>query len=100
MTSIEIPSPAVLRALREELGLSQNELAMALGLGRDGARIVRSWEAGYWKGDPFTPTGPAWAAFRYLVAIKKATDDCVDLSNSTRFENLLELRTVLPESMR
>jgi transcriptional regulator with XRE-family HTH domain len=40
---LQLPSPAVRRALREEAGLSQAELAKALGVHRE---TISRWEAG------------------------------------------------------
>lgn len=61
-----IPKPSALREMRENLGLSQAELAEALGFASGGERTIRSWEKGERDGKPFEPTGLAWAAFRYL----------------------------------
>ena len=37
-------SPDQLKAARKRLGMSQDDMARALRLGRDGARTVRRWE--------------------------------------------------------
>lgn len=67
---VEIPAPAVLREIREELGLSQSELAGALGFSPiKGPQNVRDWEHGRRDGKPYAPSGSAWAAFRYLVML-------------------------------
>lgn len=61
-----------LRLLREDLGLSQEELAEALGFGPNGHRVVRGWEKG---GAGPNPT--SWKALRYLsilVAIYRGMD--------------------------
>jgi len=38
-------TPREFRDARRQLGLTQSQLATALGLGKDGARTVRKWEA-------------------------------------------------------
>lgn len=58
------PSADALRQLREQLGLSQSELAQALGFGANGARVVRGWEDG-----TFVPNPTSWKALRYLVLV-------------------------------
>lgn len=64
----EIPDGYVLRRMREDLHLSQSELALAIGFrGASGEKVVRQWET---RAD-FHPTGAAWAAFRYLYILAK-----------------------------
>ena len=61
-----------MRLLREDLGMSQNELAEALGFGPNGGKVVRSWESG-----ESAPNPTSWKAMRYLsmlVAIYRAMD--------------------------
>lgn len=41
-----------IRELREKLGLGQRELANLIGLGKDGERTIRGWEAGEHKPSP------------------------------------------------
>jgi transcriptional regulator with XRE-family HTH domain len=64
---IEEPSRLCLRECREYLGLSQNELAAAIGFRDNGADVIRAWEQGERYGRPFAPTPLAWAALRMLV---------------------------------
>lgn len=61
-------SPDDLRQIREGFGLSQSEFAGALGFGRNGADIVRSWEKGERRGDPFAPTPSILLLIRLLQA--------------------------------
>ena len=95
MSSLEIPAPAVLRATREALGLSQAELAAALGFGPHGDKTVRDWEHGYRNGQPFQPTPTAWAAFRYLLMIVETLRAFGPDHPSTR-----KMRDLLPETLR
>jgi DNA-binding transcriptional regulator YiaG len=59
-----------LKAIRSELGMTQQELATALGLShRD---TVRGWEGR----TPATPIpGPVALALRLIVRLKRAADD-------------------------
>lgn len=90
----DTPSCRTLREMREALGLSQRELAEAIGLGKQngsGERIVRSWEH-----DPACiPSGAAWHAIRYLTAV-------AGLYRSMDHESLtgITIRALLPESLR
>ena len=68
-TLTEIPSGNELRRMREELGLSQSELANALGFGANGAKVIRDWEHGDRADQPFKPNPTSWAAFRYLFLL-------------------------------
>lgn len=70
---LEIPDGATLRALREEIGLSQAELAEELGFKANGADVVRAWELGVRNAKPCHPTPLAWRCFRLMVAIWRAT---------------------------
>lgn len=91
------PSPAEIRAIRQELGLSVSGLADALGYtGQE--RLVRALEASERGGEPCVMTGSAAAALRYLRGIAKAVwryqsgvpaPECVD-----------GLRELLPEELR
>ena len=65
----EIPSANELRRMREELGLSQSELANALGFSANGAKVIRDWEHGDRADQPFKPNPTSWAAFRYLALL-------------------------------
>lgn len=87
--SDQIPPPAGLRKIREDLGLSQSELALALGFARNGERTIRQWES-----DPtFKPTGLAWAAMKYL----RCTIMLLRESGDADFG---EIETMLPECLR
>lgn len=88
------PSPAELRQVRESLGMSQPELAEALGFS-DGARTVRAWEAGERDGQAFKPSGTALQAFRFLIAIQKVRTGC----KTSRFAYSILSRAV-PEFAR
>ena len=60
-----------LRALRAQLGLTQDELAKSLGLShRD---TVRAWEAGKTR-----INGPAALAIRLVARLKEAADDTAE----------------------
>ena len=39
-------TPSEFKASRNTLGLSQNDLAEVWGMGRNGGRTIRKWEAG------------------------------------------------------
>ena len=39
-------TPSEFKAARNALGLSQNDLALVWGMGRNGGRTIRKWEAG------------------------------------------------------
>jgi len=73
--SDEMPKPANLRKMRESLGLSQTELADALGFGVNGPRTIRAWESGERDGKPFHPTPTALAAFKYLICLYEVYED-------------------------
>ncbi len=70
---LDIPQPADLRRLREEIGLSQKELAAELGFKKNGHNVIRDWEAGERDGEPFAPSWLAWRCFRLLVIAWRAT---------------------------
>ena len=55
-------TPAEARAARQRLGYSTRGLAERLGMGPNGGRQVRRWEAG-----DSPPTGPAIAAIQLLL---------------------------------
>ena len=70
---LAIPDGATLRRLREEIGLSQSELADELGFKEgSGADIVRAWEKGERSGKPCHPTPLAWRCFRLMVVAVRA----------------------------
>lgn len=54
-------TPADLRAIRVDLGLSQADMARALGLGKNGGRTVRRYEAGQ-----TVPSGPVLKLYKAL----------------------------------
>lgn len=102
-----LPTPARLREIREAMGLSQMELASALGFGPNGAKTVRDWEAGKRASEPFRPTPTAWAAMRYLASIVSALkpyesipDGDYDVLDNAAHEAMRKLRSSLPEFMR
>lgn len=66
MTPLNIPPPQVLREMREGLGLSQNELADALAIGKNGAKHIRHWE----KDPDYHPTNAVMQSLRYLIALQ------------------------------
>lgn len=66
------PAPKELMRLREELELSQAELARELGFTANGETIVRAWEHGFRNGAPCRPMPLAWRHIRIMVAIKRA----------------------------
>lgn len=66
-------SASALKALRENLGLSQAQFATVLGF-KDGGRTVRAWECGHREGYTFKPTGTATAAIHYVTALHAAAD--------------------------
>jgi DNA-binding transcriptional regulator YiaG len=88
----EVPLCDGLRRLRESLGLSQQELAVCLGMKLDsGARLVRRWEH-----DPAcAPSPTAWHAFRYLAIITKLYREMDQGSQGTEI-----VREMLPECLR
>lgn len=91
LVTVEIPSNDDLRKIRESLGLSQDELAGALGFRDRGHRTVRAWEE-----DPkFHPTQLAWNALRYLLAV-------VEIYRETDPETpaFAKISRLLPESLR
>lgn len=55
-------TPVEVKAARQRLGLTQEQMAEALRLGKDGRRIVRGWEKGERK-----PSGPTTLAIEYLL---------------------------------
>ena len=56
-------TPAEVRAARQSLGLTQDQLAAWLMMGADGKRAVRRWEAG-----DRDISGPAWVAIQAFLA--------------------------------
>lgn len=86
----DAPYASQLRLLREDLGLSQAELADALGFGPNGERVVRSWENGDQQPNP-----TSWKAMRYLailVAVYRGMDREKDAT--------VVLGSFLPETLR
>lgn len=62
------PRPKDLRAIRESLGLSLSQMAVAVGFEvKSGERRIRDWEVGNER-----PTGSALQAIRFLAAIDAA----------------------------
>ena len=55
-------NPEEVRAARYALGMTQDELAKALRMGRDGKRAVRRWEAG-----DRCISGPASVAIEFML---------------------------------
>ncbi len=95
------PSPAEVKAIREEIGLSVSGFAAALGYpGQD--RLVRAWEAGVRAGKPFPMPGSAIQAMKYLRGIIRIMRD---YGSSATYEAnnrqvLDDLRRILPEELR
>lgn len=56
-------TPDDVRAARQSLGMTQDELAAALRMGADGKRAVRRWEAG-----DRAISGPATVAIAALLS--------------------------------
>lgn len=61
-------TPADLRTAREQLGLTQAQLAATLRLGKQGGRTVRMWESGQSR-----IPGPAQVAIELMLT--KAVDE-------------------------
>lgn len=74
-----VPAPDELRQLREEIGLSQAELATELGFGPNGPDVVRAWEIGMRNGKPCAPTPLAWRCFRLIVVACR----CINMGGVT-----------------
>ena len=66
--------PDDLRRMREQMELSQAELAEAIGLGQNGERVIRAAEEGRRGGRPFTLTPLAANCVRYLYGLHCAFD--------------------------
>lgn len=90
---LEIPAPAALKALREEIGLSIDGLAYELGFTKNGADIVRAWERGTRNGQPCKPTPLAWRCFRLLVVASRCVG--MDVTAAAAY-----LRAHLPEGVQ
>jgi DNA-binding transcriptional regulator YiaG len=90
--STAIPTNSQLRQIREHLGLSQAELASALGFRpQRGEHTVREWET-----DPdFHPTPLAWCALRYMLMV-------VEIYRETDAESPAhaKISRLLPETLR
>lgn len=61
-------APQAVKEARRTLGLSAADLAADLGLGGDGGRTVRRWEAG-----DFEPSGPTQLAIEHLLYLRTVT---------------------------
>lgn len=91
LVSTAIPCSTELRVIRERLGLSQDELASALGFLQNGERTVRSWEQ-----DPdFRPTPLAWSALRYLLMVVEIYREMDKESSASA-----KIARLLPEALR
>lgn len=89
----EIPTPKGLCAIREHLGLSQMELATALGFNpKNGEHVVRKWES-----DPehYRPTPLAWNCLRYLLLTVE-----VYREGNPESASHAKIGRLLPESLR
>lgn len=101
-----IPSPDELRKMREAMGLSQPELAEALGFGPiNGPDIIRAWEAGERSGKTFTPKLPTLLAMRYLEAMHNViTTIDAEADDDEAWDRLSAaihaMRRAIPEFMR
>lgn len=74
--SADIPTADHLRRIRKDIGISQAELAQAIGLSKQ-TTVVHEWEAGMTK-----PTKTQWAAVRFLYAavlLESGDDRAADL---------------------
>jgi DNA-binding transcriptional regulator YiaG len=63
----DIDTPEGFKAARERLGLTQSDLARILGLGTDGGRTVRRWEAPEDTSNSRPPHPAAVAAMRWML---------------------------------
>lgn len=63
----DAPCDRILMEMREELGLSQHELARELGFKPQGVRSVRAWEGG-----ECDPSPLAWRCLRLMVVCYRA----------------------------
>lgn len=68
---LEVPGPNTLRLLREELELTQSQMADELGFTGNGRSNIRAWEIGERDGEPFRPTPLAWRYIRLLVIVRR-----------------------------
>jgi DNA-binding transcriptional regulator YiaG len=91
LVTTAIPDAGKLREIRERLGLSQPELAAALGFGVNGDRTVRSWE----QDTDFRPTPLAWAALRYMLMVVEIYRE-IDKESSAS----AKIARLLPEALR
>jgi len=90
-----LPTPYELRLLRESLGLSQADMARALGFAASsGPKTVRDWEHGHRDGGPFFPSPTAWAALRYLLMVVEIYRCLPSGAHRSR------LAQILPECLR
>lgn len=91
--ALKIPPAGELKRIRESLGLTQSQLAAAIGFGPNGERTVWQWE----NDDGFKPTGLAWSAVRYLAGL-------ADAHRAAKGANMpllaARIREMLPEAMR
>lgn len=98
---VEIPCPDTLRRLREEMGLSQSELAAELGFAKNGSEVVRGWECGIRNGQECRPTPLAWRALRFLAAMRRAVDHYRKTGmDDAAHAALAHLEETLPERVR
>lgn len=92
LVSTTIPTNSELRLIRQHLGLSQMELASALGFRLPrGELTIREWER-----DPeFHPTPLAWCALRYMLMV-------VEIYRETDAESsaYAKISRLLPEALR
>lgn len=89
-----IPNPNILRKMREDMGISQYELAAALRLGPNGPKVIRDWETGERSGRPFTPTPLAWHAFRCLALLAD-----LYFTGTLSVAHRKKLEAILPEAI-
>lgn len=59
-------TPAEFKQARQSLGLSQSELAAALGMGANGDRTVRKWENGERTPNPIAAQVLKWVVSGYF----------------------------------
>lgn len=91
LVTTAIPGPQDLRRIRERLGLSQAELAAALGFAASGERRVRAWESS----EDDAPTPLAWTALRMMLMVVETSKE-----PSIGPSALAKIRAILPECLR
>lgn len=92
------PSPAVIRIMREWLGLSQSQLATLLGFSdANGDRTIYAFEIGTRNGTAFAPTPSIAKLMRALVAARLA-DNLITTGRHDDAQTIL--RNLVPAHLR